>query len=117
MRMPVLEPGQAHEREVLAGDLAPLPRLDALRLEAELDILEGRSPREKGVLLKDDSPVEPGARDGLSVQENLSARRGREASHQVEERGLPTPAGPHQRQKLAGMDIQRDSLDRGEVRR
>ena len=83
---------QASSSEAERG--APLCRRHALNLEAELDILADRAPRQQQVLLQHEGDVRIGFLHTLAVDEHLALARGLEARAHRRSVLLPQPEGP-----------------------
>ena len=97
---------QLDELDVLERDLLGLLVGLALELEAKLDVLEDREPREEGVLLEDDAAVGAGARDLLAVHQDAALRGLLEATDDVQERGLAAAGRPDDAHELVLVDVE-----------
>lgn len=98
---------QAHLRQQLTGFRAR-PALRDIRHERELDILQRTQPRHQVERLEDETHSAPMIHQSATPQTHhlhatdpdRSLAGGIESSHQVQQRGLPRPRGPHQRHPL-----------------
>src|SRR5712692_6776652 len=92
---------EVHELEEAPRGLRALRPRYALHLQPELDVALGRAPGEElGEVLEDDAAVEPPAGDRAAADADLALRRREEAGHDVEQRGLATPAPAHHAEEL-----------------
>ena len=117
MGIPVLEAGQAHELQIVAGLVgtflaAQAAPVAAGSLEAEGDVGGRGAPREECVLLKDDGTVAAGSGHLLAVHQNLAGVRPGEPGKEVQEGGLAGAARTDQSDELARGDVQGDALQR-----
>src|SRR6266704_1362034 len=86
MRVPVGEAGQPDQRQEMPRPLAALPPRYPLALQPELHIGLCGAPREQGILLEHDAPVQARAGHRPAVEEDLPRGRPAEPTHQVEQR-------------------------------
>src|SRR5712691_7379682 len=92
---------EVHQGEEALGGLRARRPRHALHLQPELDVALRRAPREElGEVLEDDATVEAPAGDGPAADADLALRRREEAGHDVEQRGLATPAPAHHAEEL-----------------
>lgn len=98
--VPVLEAGEADEVQELSGPVRSFTAWDAGRLQPEFDVAERRPPRQQGVLLEDDAPVQARSGDRLPVEQDPAGRRPGQSAEQVQERGLAAAAGAHDHHEL-----------------
>jgi hypothetical protein len=101
-----LEPLEVDDMQQLAHALAPLRLRDALELERELDVALGGEPREQRRLLEHErgAPVDLEGSGGGPV----------EAGDEVQQRALAAPRRAQQAHELAGADVQRHAVERGD---
>ena len=107
------EPGQ---RQIFAGNLVALGLRHAAHLRTEPDIVEHGFPGEQGKRLEYDTALRAGPNDRLTVEQDLAAGIGNEAGDHVEDRGLAAAGRADDGNELALLDVQRDVMDRRNVR-
>ena len=112
MRVALLESAQPHQVEVFASSAQPLLLADFLALQREGDIGQGCPPREQGVLLEDDGPVQSWSGHLLPIHEHVACGRSAQSAKQVQKSGLARAAGSNNRQELSCLDVQGDVLQR-----
>src|SRR5215471_16162664 len=91
---------EADQRQERARPLRRDLGVDALELEAELDIAPRRAPRQQARLLKHEAAVAAGAAHLLAVDEDRAAIEPAEALDDPQQRGLAAAALAHQRDDL-----------------
>ncbi len=118
VRASLLEPGQLHQLERLGHPLLALGLRHRLVLHPERDVLRDGQEREQGVALEHRVDVAAVGRPGAdvdAVEQDLAVGRRLEARDHPQRGRLPAAARPEQREELAGLDLQRDAVDRGDV--
>ncbi len=85
---PVGEFLQPDKRQESRCRFAPLCRRDTPELQSESHIVDDVQPGEERMLLKDNSPVHPGAEDRLIVENCYAIRRLDESCDQIQKSGL-----------------------------
>src|SRR5581483_5056170 len=89
--------------------------ISAARQPANVDlqqyIVEDGAPFEKGVALEDDTDVDIGFADGLSLDCDFARGNGDEPRHHHHQRAFPAPRRSDDRNELAFAEIQRYVVD------
>jgi hypothetical protein len=79
MRVGVLEAGQVHLGDVVAGDRYPLLLAHAPQLQSEGNVAEHRGPGHEGEVLEDERPLRARSVDRVAVEHDLAGSRFDEA--------------------------------------
>ncbi|MNQ66294.1 hypothetical protein D3C85_807840 [compost metagenome] len=104
---------QAHFVHVVIDDVLALRRRHATPLEAELDVLPHRQPREQRVALEHHAAVRAGAFDLLAANVNLTRGRFGQAGGEIQQARLAAARRPHQHSELLVRHFERHFLQRG----
>ena len=106
------EIGQAHQVEIVAGDLVLFPGVDVFSvLGPETDVFEHGEPGKRGVSLKDHALFAVGTDDFLAGQIDLPARRGFQAANDAHQGRLAAARWAQVDREFAGGEIHRDVVD------
>ncbi|MNI70606.1 hypothetical protein D3C73_1264280 [compost metagenome] len=101
---------QAHFVHVVIDDVLALRRRHATPLEAELDVLAHRQPREQRVALEHHAAVRAGAFDLLAANVNLTRGRFGQAGGEIQQARLAAARRPHQHSELLVRHFERHLL-------
>ena len=116
-RRALLQPGQSDQRQLLGGHLAGALLRDALHRRAIRDIVQHAHMREKRVGLEHHRDVAVGGgelRHVALADADPAARRHLQPGDHAQRGGLAAPGGAEQRDELAGRDLERHVVDRGD---
>jgi hypothetical protein len=111
---------EPHHLEHFLGFRVPFFRRDALDLEAESDVVENRSMGEESETLEDHpefaSPGRPEffmahADDVLAADQYFALGGVDDSVDAAQERRFPAPGQPHQDERLARHDVERDVIE------
>ncbi|MNZ94607.1 hypothetical protein D3C78_1137200 [compost metagenome] len=101
---------QAHFVDVVIDDVLALRRRHAAPLEAELDVLAHRQPREQRVALEHHAAIRTGAFHLLAADVNLARGRFGQAGGEVQQARLAAARRPHQHSELLVRHLERHLL-------
>ncbi|MNI68774.1 hypothetical protein D3C73_1244850 [compost metagenome] len=90
----------------MIADRSALFFRNLLDFESELHIPPYRPPREQGIALHDDPPVQRGSGNLLPVDKQLALCRCGQSGDQIKQRRLSASAGADDRQKFTCVDVQ-----------
>src|SRR6266478_6173854 len=85
---------------------------EALHIDGEQHVVQNAAPRQQNRRLEDHADVTSRASDGSAPKARLSFGSGQDASQDLEQRGLPTPGWPDDRDKLPLAHVEADLLER-----
>ncbi|MCY1238962.1 hypothetical protein D9M72_517260 [compost metagenome] len=110
VRVAILEPGQPHEVQELAGLRGPFLPGQARVFEPDGDVGRRGPPGEERVLLKDHGAVLARAGHLLAVHQHAAGGGAGQARQQVKQCGLAGTAGAHQCKEFTGGDVQAEVI-------
>src|SRR5207253_462385 len=110
----VLEPAEAHERDVPPDGLVFDPARRPGDLQAMADVSLHGPPRQDGKLLEHHAPIPSRPRDLAAVHQDPAAGGAGQPRYEIEQRRLAAAAWPDEAEELARGDGQGEFVERAD---